>query len=121
MIGSLTVLPFPVPTAIEPASQPKCEPAVTPIASVPPIASVTESLVTESLITESLIEPRTEPAEPFEPVTDILADVKTVYILPPLPRLDDLAHQDLNLVTIGAIVAATVFCSVLLHALITRP
>jgi hypothetical protein len=92
MIGSLTILPFPVSV-------------VTPI----------EPPVTEPPVTEPPVAP-----DAFEPVTEVTADVKAVYILPPLPRTDDLAHQELQLITIGAIVVGTVLSAVLLHALITR-
>jgi hypothetical protein len=104
MIGSLTILPFPVAVAVA-ATEPTAEPIAEPATAEPPTADALEP---------------PPAADAFEPVTDVLADVKAVYILPPLPRTDDLAHQELQLIAIGAIVVGTVLCSVLLHALLAR-
>lgn len=108
MIGSLVVLPFPLDAVKKIETETTLQQEYTADAPPPPrpsSVSVTQPLqpVPESFTAES--PPSVEPPS-------------VVYILPALPRTDDLCQQELQIVTIGTVVVAAVLCSILLNALI---
>lgn len=135
MIGSLTVLPFPkqATSTPEPTPEPEHEPEHTPRAVAfrdDPLESTLDATLFDSALESTLESTQANPTldstlfDSTQPDTAQSAQAetepRTIYILPPLPRTDELAHQDLQLLTIGVIIAGTVLCSVVLHALLTR-